>query len=69
MIMIIEEHKCKECKWLTGEKKSIGVECLQPEKQKRWNEKRNLWMGEFRKDTARYKQPSALVCKKFEPID
>lgn len=63
-----EEHKCKECRWLTGERKSIGVECMQPDKQEKWNNAKTLWMGEFRRDTARYKQPNAPACKKYEPI-
>ena len=61
-----EEHKCKECRWLTGERKSRGVECMQPDKQEKWNKAKSLWMGEFRRDNARYKQPNAPACKKFE---
>lgn len=68
-MITIEEHKCKECKWLIGERTSVGVECMQPDKQKKWNKTPMLWAGELRRNVARYKQPSALVCKKFEPID
>ena len=69
MILVEDEHKCKECKWLTGERTSVGVECMQPDKQEKWNKTPMLWAGELRRNVARYKQPSALVCKKFEPID
>ena len=46
--------KCKQCKWLTGEKKVIGIECMNPVKH-------------FRSHTAHYKQPTGLACKLFEP--
>ena len=61
-----EEYKCKDCKWLTGRKNIRGIECMNPVLQEKWNGAKNLWMGELRKDTARYKQGSALACKKFE---
>lgn len=69
-MILEEERKCKECKWLTDKDRTPhGYECMQPDKQKKWNKTRSLWMGELRRDTARYKQPNAPVCKKFEPIE
>lgn len=61
-----EEHKCRDCKWLTGRKNIRGIECMNPKNQEKWNKAKTLWMGELRKDSARYKQGSALACKKFE---
>ena len=61
-----EEYKCKDCKWLTGKKNIRGIECMNPKNQEKWNKAKTLWMGELRKDSARYKQGSALACKKFE---
>lgn len=61
-----EEYKCKDCKWLTGRKNIRGVECMNPVLQEKWNGQKNMWMGELRKDTARYKQRNAPACKKFE---
>ena len=62
------EYKCKDCKWLTGKRVSVGVECMHPEKQARWRKQdciRNNLNGH--PTVARYKQPSGLACKKFEP--
>ena len=61
------QNKCKDCKWLTGKKTKAGVECMNPENQSKWLKKMYLWMGEFRQPNARYKQPCAPACKKFEP--
>ena len=61
-----EEYKCKDCKWLTGQKNIRGIECMNPKLQEKWNKAKTLWMGELRKDTARYKQRNAPACKKFE---
>jgi hypothetical protein len=61
-----EEYKCKDCKWLTGRKNIRGIECMNPVLQEKWNGAKTLWMGELRKDTARYKQRNAPACKKFE---
>lgn len=61
-----EEPKCRDCKWLTGRKTIRGIECMNPKNQEKWNKAKTLWMGELRKDSARYKQGSALACKKFE---
>ena len=63
-------RKCKECKWLTGEKRSIGVECMNPENQKKWNEREILRKKagySHPEVVARYKQPSGKACSKFEP--
>ena len=46
--------KCKDCRWLKGEKSSVGIECTNP--LKRW-----------RSRVAKYKQMSAKACKKFSP--
>lgn len=59
--------KCKDCRYLTGKRTARGVECMNPENQSEWLKRMNLWMGEFRMPNARYKQPSALACKKFKP--
>ena len=61
------ENKCKDCRWLTGEKKTIGVGCENPENKEKWEKRKWLWKGEYRMPCAMYKQPSALACKKFEP--
>jgi len=61
--------KCKDCRWRTGRTSSVGVECMQPDNQRRWNEKEearrraNIY---FTKVMARYKMPSTRACKKFE---
>ena len=61
--------KCKDCAHLCGRTSSVGIECMQPDNQKKWNEKQALLnaRGIARKVSARYKQPSAKACKKFEP--
>lgn len=61
------ENKCKECKWLTGARTRAGIECMQPDLQDKWNKIKTLWMGELRRDVARYKQPNAPACKRFDP--
>ena len=66
MIVVEEEHKCKECKWLTDKNRTLkGYECIQPEKKAKWDKAEASWMGDIRK-VGRYKQPAAPVCKKFE---
>ncbi len=65
----VRMNKCKECKWLKGKRSSVGIECLQPDNQKRWNEKEaeRIRAGRFYpKVVARYKMPSHTACKKFE---
>jgi len=47
-------HKCKECKWLSDHKKSIGYECINPIKPFR------------RSNTAKYKYTSTRACSLFE---
>ncbi len=46
--------KCRDCKWLCGEKHPTGIECLNPIK-------------EWRSGTAKYKAPSGPACKAIEP--
>ena len=61
--------KCNDCKWLNGRVSSIGIECTQPEKQKKWAEKEeglHRANAQYPRVTARYKQKSAIACKKFE---
>ena len=60
---------CRDCKWLTGERTSNGIECMNPENQAKWEERMTLWMGEFRMPNAGWKHPSANACKRFEPIE
>ena len=57
------EHKCGDCRYLTGEKTTIGIECLEPRNQWKWGKKRpnNRW------NCARYKYPSTPACTKFQP--
>lgn len=60
---------CRDCRWRTGRVSSVGVECMQPENQKRWNEReeaRRRANIHFVKVVARYKMPSTRACKKFE---
>ena len=62
-------EKCRDCKWLTGKRSSIGIECMQPDNQKKWNEKEEVRRRAniyFVKVVARYRQPSAKACKRFE---
>lgn len=61
--------KCKDCRFHCGRTSSVGRECMQPDNQAKWNEKQALLdaRGIARKITARFKQPSANACKKFEP--
>lgn len=64
-----EEKLCRYCKWLTGVKTPKGIECMNPEKQAEWERRKTLWMGEFRMPNARYKQPCANACKRYEPME
>ncbi len=62
-----ESMTCKECKWLYGEKKESRIECMNPEKQRRFAEldkRRSSLSGA--PAMARYKYPSYPACKKFE---
>ena len=61
--------KCRDCIWLGGKRTSVGIECMQPDNQKKWLQKEELRKGKFYpKVVARYKQPSGRACKKYEPI-
>lgn len=46
--------KCKDCKYLSDEKASIGRRCVCPTK-------------EWKYRSAQWKQPCGRACKKFEP--
>ena len=46
-------RKCKECKWLSDEKCTIGRKCVNP--QRKW-----------RSNTAMWHSPSCKACKMFE---
>lgn len=60
-------HRCRECKWLIGERTSVGIECMQPDNQKKWLQKEELRKSKFYpKVVARYKHPSGKACKRFE---
>lgn len=59
--------KCRDCKYLIGEKVSVGIECMHPEKQEKWNVEREIYRkaGYDKVIVARYKVPSTPACKKF----
>lgn len=44
--------RCWHCRWLNGERTSVGIECTNP----------NI---EWRHRTSKYKQPSVYACKKY----
>ena len=46
--------KCKDCKYLNGEKNSLGIKCTNPDR---------IW----RSSTATYRRPSEPSCKMFAP--
>ena len=50
---IADYDKCKDCKWLSENTKSIGRECVNPNRK-------------WRTDVARWHAPSAKACKAFE---
>ena len=61
--------KCKDCRWHTGRVSSVGVECMQPDNQRRWNEREEARRRAdiyYVKVVARYKPNSARACRKFE---
>ena len=61
--------KCRDCRWLTGARSSVGTECMQPHNQKIWDEREAARVKEGRRYTkvvARYKMPSMKACKRFE---
>lgn len=45
--------RCMDCKWLSGERSSIGIRCMNPAK---------TWEHDY---TA-FKRPSAKACRKIE---
>lgn len=49
------QMKCKDCRWLTGKKSIIGIDCENPVKQGKW-----------RTGTAHTKHPHDRACKAFE---
>lgn len=49
-----ENNKCKECKWLTMERHTIGHRCENPNK-------------DFYTDLSMFKGPCGYACKLFEP--
>ena len=49
---------CGGCVYLTGHRSSVGIECLNPENQARWDRSIN--------HTARYKYVSTKACKKYK---
>lgn len=61
--------KCRECRYLIGKRRSVGIECMQTDNQKKWNalEEENIKAGKFYpKVVARFKQPSTKACRRFE---
>lgn len=44
---------CRDCKYLNGEKSSVGIACTNPNKA-------------FRSRTAKFKQKATAACKMFE---
>lgn len=60
--------KCKECKWLIGDKKSIGIQCMQPDNQKKWASNPRFAPDGYNA-TAPWKNPNTRACKRFEAIE
>lgn len=61
--------KCQDCKYWKGEKGILGRECLNPHKQKMWQEKEALYkrIGYANPTvTAKWKYGTAPACKQFE---
>ena len=50
---VAKYQKCRDCKYLTGEKSTIGIECMNPDKR-------------FRTKTAHFKYPHTKACKLYE---
>ena len=58
---------CRECSWLCGRKSSIGIECMQPQNQAKWNEKDEIRIKHgWHASATRYKSPSGKACRKFQ---
>ena len=53
---VAQYQRCRDCKYLTGDKHTIGIECMHPTR-------------EFRTRTAHFKYPSAKACKLYERED
>ncbi len=51
----MQYRKCNECKWLIGDKKTVGIRCMNPCKQDKWKTRLSM-----------YKQPTGRACKSFE---
>ena len=52
-------NKCRDCKWLCGEKTSVGIACKHPDRP----------FYKWTSDIANMKAPSQLACKRFESKD
>ena len=64
-----EIPRCRDCKWRTGRMSSIGIECMQPDNQEKWNEKEKIRTEAkvfYPHVVARYKTKSHRACKRFE---
>lgn len=49
-------NKCGDCKWLCGNKSTVGIACLHPD--------RPFYL--LACDTAKFKYKSTRACKRFE---
>ncbi len=49
-------NKCGECKYLTGEKTTVGIGCEHPDRPFKLSES----------NVAKYKYKSTVACKRFE---
>ena len=50
------KNKCRDCKWLTGRKTSVGIACEHPDRP----------FTVAASITAHLKYPSSPACKRFE---
>ena len=56
-----EGKRCRDCRYLCGEKTVIGIECRNPMLQRKWS-------GAYYKDRLpQYKYPHQAACSKFQP--
>ena len=53
---------CRECKWWTGKKSSVGRECMNPIKQEQWSRRKQT-------PTCHIKESGTKACKHFEKGD
>ena len=51
-----EGKKCGDCKWLCGDKSTVGIACLHPDRPFQPNSSR----------VAHYKYKTSKACKRFE---